>query len=160
MKPDQSLFLAHLEGARFQSGVDAGKWGLFGAPAAIIWPHPILWVAADAALFAPAQMFLRFTVDSYPTLAPTACPWSVQTNTKLADILYPKIPGKLNRVFRTDWNAGTALYAPCDRTAMAGHEQWKQIHPYWWWTAEFTVVNYLSFVHFCLNPKRYETEAS
>ena len=156
MKPDQSLFMAHLEGAPFQSGVDAGKWGLPGAATDIVWPNPIMWVAGDSKLVPQGKLFLRFTVDNYPVLAPTACPWDIGTNTKLAGHLYPKLSGKFQRVFRTDWNAGNSLYAPCDRMAMAGHEQWKQVYPYWWWTAEFTIVKYLAFVHLCLNPICYE----
>jgi len=160
MKPDQSLFIAHLEGASFQSGVDTGKWGLSGATADIVWPHPIIWVAADAVCMPQGRVFLRFTLDSYPSIAPTACPWNPGTNSQLAHNLYPKVTGKFQRVFRTDWNGGTALYAPCDRTAMAGHETWKQQFPYWWWKPEFTIVKYLSFVHQCLNPFRYEATAA
>jgi len=160
MKPDQCLFLAHLEGAAFQVGVDAGKWGLSGVATEIVWPHAMLWVAADASMVGQGKLFLRFTLDGYPTVAPTACPWDPGTNAKLAAHLYPRLTGKFNRVFRTDWNGGNSLYAPCDRMAMAGHDQWKQAHPYWWWTPEFTIVKYLSFVHLCLNPHRYETAAA
>jgi hypothetical protein len=160
MKPDQSLFLAHLEGAPFQSGVDAGKWGLSGAPSELVWPHPVIWVAADPAIVPQGKVYLRFTVDGYPALAPTACPWDPATNARLAYHLYPRVPGKFQRVFRTDWNAGNSLYAPCDRMAMAGHEVWKQAYPYWWWMPDFTIVKYLSFVHHCLNPIRYETAAA
>jgi hypothetical protein len=159
MKPDQSLFLAHLEEAPFQSGVDAEKWGLFGASTDIVWPHPIFWAAGDQAIVPQGRVYLRFAVDGYPVSAPTACPWSVETNARLANDLYPKIKGKFNRVFRTDWNGGTALYAPCDRLAMAGHEPWKQLYPYWWWRSDFTIVKYLAFVHLCLNPIRDESPA-
>jgi hypothetical protein len=160
MKPDQSLFMAHLEGASFKSGVDAGKWGLSGAPAEIAWPNPIMWVAADSTIVAGGKLFLRFSVDNYPASAPTACLWDISTNSRLAANLYPSVTGKFRLVFRTDWNGGNSLYAPCDRMAMAGHEQWKQSFPYWWWTPEFTIVKYLSFVHICLNPMRYEDKTA
>jgi len=160
MKPDQQLFIAHVEGAAFLSGADAGKWGLSGAAAEIVWPNALLWVAADTSLVSGGKVFLRFTLDNYPTSAPTACLWDPAKNARLAAELFPRLTGKFARVFRTDWNGGNSLYAPCDRMAMAGHEQWKQAHPYWWWTPEFTIVKYLSFVHHCLNPHRYEAQAA
>ena len=160
MKPDQSLFMSHIEGALFQSGVDAGKWGLSGAPADILWPNPVLWVAADKTIVPAAKIYLRFDLQQYPSVAPTACPWDITTNAKLAHHLYPKLTGKFKLVFRTDWSAGNALYAPCDRTAMEGHHGWKQAYPYWWWSSAFTIVKYLEFVHLCLNPKRYEDAAT
>jgi len=160
MKPDQSLFLSHLEGAPYKSGVDAGKWGLSGVPAEIIWPNPIFWIAADSSIVPNGKIYLRFTVDGYPTLAPSACPWDIETNTRLANHLYPRISGKFSLVFRTDWSGGNALYAPCDRGAMSGHEPWKQQYPYWWWLPHFTIVKYLAFVHLVLNPKRYEDSST
>jgi hypothetical protein len=83
--------MAHLEGAPFQSGVDAGKWGLPGATTDIVWPHPVIWVVADLKIVPQGKVFLRFAVDNYPSLAPTACPWDIKINTKLADNLYPRL---------------------------------------------------------------------
>jgi hypothetical protein len=157
MKPDQSLFQAHVEGALFQSGGDAGKWGLPGSPD---WPNVVIWVAADRSIIPAGKIFLRFNLNQYPASAPTACPWDNTTNAKLEPNLYPRLNGKFKLVFRIDWNGGNSLYAPCDRMAMAGHDGWKQIYPYWWWTPEFTIVKYLEFVHLCLNPTRYEETAA
>jgi hypothetical protein len=158
MKPDESLFKAHLEEAPFLAGVDAGKWNLHGGAKDIVWPHPIMWVAADKAIMPAGRVFLKFTVDGYSATAPTACPWDVEKNCRLENAAYPKVPGKFARVFRTDWNGGVALYAPCDRLAMPGHETWKQQFPFWWWEPHFTIVKYLTFVHRCLNPIRCENE--
>ncbi|MFN8629187.1 MAG: hypothetical protein U0838_02365 [Chloroflexota bacterium] len=33
--------------------------------------------------------------------------------------------------FRTDWESGRALYVPCDRVALAGHPNWRELHPAW-----------------------------
>jgi hypothetical protein len=160
MKPDQQLFMAHLEGAAFKSGADAGKWDLSGDAPAIVWPHAVIWVQADAKIVQQGKIYLRFTVDNYPCWAPTACPWDATTNSKLPNHLYPRLRGKFHKVFRYDWNGGNALYAPCDRIAMAGHEQWRHAYPYWWWKPEFTIVKYLSFVHLCLNPLRDEATSA
>jgi hypothetical protein len=160
MKPDQQLFMAHLEGAAFKSGGDAGKWGLSGDASEIVWPNPIIWVQANTKIVQQGRIYLRFTVDNYPRWAPTACPWDAATNSKLSNHLYPRLTGKFQRVFRFDWSGGNALYAPCDRVAMESHAQWRNAYPYWWWKPEFTIVKYLSFVHLCLNPLRDETASS
>ena len=154
MKPDESLFKAHLEEAPFQSGADSDKWGLHGEAKEIVWPNAILWVAADVSILPGARIYLRFTVDYYPAAAPTACPWDIGKNARLEDALWPKLSGKFAKVFRHDWQIKNALYAPCDRLAMTNHEQWKQQFPLWWWQSRFTIVKYLGFVHLCLNPIR------
>ena len=154
MSPDERLFKAHLEEASFQSGVDASKWGLHGEVKDIVWPHAILWVAADTFTYGPGKIYLRFDLTGYPTSAPTACPWNVTTNQRLEDAAWPSLSGKFKRVFRHDWQIKDALYAPCDRRAMAGHEPWEKQFPTWWWKPNFTIVKYLSFVHLCLNPNR------
>lgn len=154
MKPDERLFKAHLEEASFQSGVDAGKWDLHGELAEIVWPFAIIWIAADTTVYAPSKVYLRFNVDQYPTVAPTACPWNVGTNARLENEVWPIVSGKFAKAFRHDWQIKDALYAPCDRLAMANHDQWKQQFPNWWWRPDFTIVKYLSFVHQCLHPNR------
>lgn len=153
MKPDECLFKAHLEEAPFQSGCDAGQWGLHGDIDAINWPNPIIWVQADKAIVATAKVSLRFTVDSYPSLAPTACPWDTEKGARLENRLWPVVTGQFAKVFRLDWH-GSALYAPCDRLAMPGHEIWKAQFKEWWWSPDFTIVKYLRFVHRVLNPNR------
>jgi hypothetical protein len=158
MKPDECLFKAHLGEAPFQSGADAGKWGLHDEVAQIVWPHPILWVDGAKTIVPAGRVYLRFTADGYSALAPTACPWSAEKNARLENGLWPKIPGKFAKVFRLDWNNGTALYAPCDRVAMSDHQQWKHQFPSWWWQPHFTIVKYLRIVHQCLNPLHHENE--
>jgi hypothetical protein len=155
MSPDERLFKAHLEEASFESGVDAGKWGLQGEAKDVVWPHAVLWVAADTQLYAPGKIYLRFDLTGYPVAAPTACPWNVGTNQRLEDAAWPKLTGKCKLVFRHDWQIKNALYAPCDRLAMNGHQNpWEKQFPMWWWQPTFTIVKYLRFVHLCLNPNR------
>lgn len=156
MKPDESLFKTHLEGASFQAGADEGKWGLHGESKDIKWPIAFLWVQSDKTLMPVGRIFLRFNPEGYSAQAPTSCPWNVEKDARLEDALWPKLSGKFAKVFRLDWQGGTALYAPCDRVAMVGHEQqWKQHYPFWWWQPHFTFVKYLEFVHRCLNPNRH-----
>lgn len=158
MKPDESLFRTHLEEAPFQSGCDAGKWGLVVKATEIIWPHVLVWIRGDNLLVTSGRTHLRFNLEGYPASAPTACPWDIERNEKSGANLRPKIKGKYAKVFRLDWQEGAALYAPCDRIAMPGHEKWKSEFPSWWWQPHFTITNYLEFVHMCLNPIRYEND--
>jgi len=67
----------------------------------------------------------------------------------------PKGLGNVTKVFNPEWNNGVALYAPCDRMAMPGHESWKPQFPNVWWQPGFTIVVYLDFVHSCLNRRKY-----
>jgi len=38
---------------------------------------------------------------------------------------------------------------------MPGHDGWKQQFPQWWWTPSHMIVDYLTFIHRCLNPAGY-----
>ncbi|MBI3867699.1 MAG: hypothetical protein HY299_04125 [Verrucomicrobia bacterium] len=147
--PDESLFRLHLEQAPFQLGASLGKWGLHQQDGVGVWPHAVLWVDVDQRFITDGRMYLRFTVDGYPQQAPTACPWDILENKPLAPERWPKGEVNVSRVFKPSWNP-SALYAPCDRLAMIGHEIWRQQFPRWWWQPDFTIVRYLEFVHDCL----------
>ncbi|MGB8356673.1 MAG: hypothetical protein WCD79_22435 [Chthoniobacteraceae bacterium] len=156
MKPDEALLRAHLEEAAFRSGIDRGRWDWPTGEPSIEWPHCILWVQSETRFAASGRVNLRFNLDGYPTQAPTAQPWDVEKNQRLANDKWPKGPGNVSKVFNHGWNNGPALYAPCDRMAMVGHDPWKTAHEYWWWTPDKTITHYLEFVHRCLNPLDYE----
>ena len=152
MSPDEAIFRAHLAAAAFQDGLDRGRWG--EVEGTLAWPSAILWVAADAALAPSGRLHLRFTLDGYPQQAPTALPWDAASNAPLATPLWPKGAGNVSQVFAPHWN-GSALYLPCDRIAMIGHQPWSQQFPELWWQPHFTIVVYLAFVHGVLNQQKY-----
>jgi len=154
MNPNESLFKTHLESAPFLAGCDSGKWGVHGSLEITDGPFPVLWVRADKRILPNGRIYLRFTIDNYPQLAPTGCPWDISTNAKLALALWPK-GGAISTVFNPAWN-DHALYAPCDRLAMQGHDAWRALSPQWWWQPTFTIIKYLEFVHVCLNPADHE----
>ena len=153
--PDYCLFKNHLEGAPVLAGADEGRWGFVASESMQDWPRCKLWVRCDPRFQAEGKVVLRFQADNYPASAPTAQPWNEQANAPLGAAEWPKGPGNVSKVFNPGWNA-TALYAPCDRTAMVGHDAWKQVFPQWWWTPDHTVVDYLTFVFRVLNPVRHE----
>lgn len=151
MKPDQCLFIAHLEEAPFLAGVDAGKWGL--VEGSIAWPNATIWVSGKESIVQGGRVYLRFNLEGYSASAPTSFPWSEEKKAKLEFHLFPKVEGKFKLVFRfNEWQHGNALYAPCDRVAMNGHDPWKTQFARWWWQPTFTIANYLEFVHMVLNP--------
>ena len=150
--PDLCLFKLHLEGAPFLTGVDVGQWGLVADDELASWPYCRIWVRSDPRYKASGKVVLRVQADNYPASAPTACPWDTDTNARLKNELWPKGPRNVSAVFNPAWNGGVALYAPCDRMAMPGHEPWQQAFPQWWWTPKHTIVEYLTFVFRCLNP--------
>ncbi len=156
MSPDEAIFRAHFASPAFQDGLDRGRWGLYESSET--WPHVILWVPADQAVLAAGRLYLRFDLERYPQQAPTACPWDIEHNTALPRDKWPKHsgsqPNPITQVFGSSWSP-VALYAPCDRVAMRGHDVWAQQHPDLWWQPRFSLVVYLDFVHGILNRQKY-----
>ena len=147
MLPDESLFRAHLEEAFFRVGVVKSKWDLHGQ---INWPTAIFWCKAATGQSEMEKIFLRFDFSGYPNAAPTACPWDIVKNQRLDPALWPKGRPAVDKVFNAGWRAD-ALYAPCDRIAMNGHEPWRDQHKAYWWTPESNLVTYLTFIFELLN---------
>ena len=58
-------------------------------------------------------------------------------------------------MFRPDWKGGTALYLPCDRESIAGHDNWRHEMPSKIWRPSAGIVQYLELVHELLNCADY-----
>jgi hypothetical protein len=148
---DEQVFRAHLAGARFQDGVDRGRWRLVGE---IEWPHAVIAVSAAQRDGAPDEYYLRFHLSGYPAM-PTAMPWDLEKGEKLAPEKRPK-GDRAEMLFRTDWNDGVALYAPYDRVAWQGHEDgWRQKHSRELWDTSKDITHILRNVHHVLNAEDY-----
>lgn len=155
MTPEEALFQAHVEGVAFRSGIDRDRWGFPSVHSGMEWPHLVVWIEADNRFVGSGHLDLRFDLTGYPATAPTALPWDVEKSEALPPEKWPKGPGNIARVFNPVWNRN-ALYAPCDRVAMVGHDPWKTSLSQWWWTADSDITLYLEFVHRCLNPCEHE----
>ena len=154
MTAEEALFCAHLQGVPFRSGVDRGRWGFPDTPKTS-WPHCTLWVQCEPRFAGSGRVYLRFDLTGYSSAAPNAVPWDIEDDQPLPNDKWPKGPGNVSKVFNPGWNS-RALYMPCDRLAMVGHEPWKAAQPQWWWSADSEITLYLEFVHRCLNPLDYE----
>jgi hypothetical protein len=147
--PDQRALCDHLRSARFQAGVDAGRWRLIS----ITWPYALIAVSAALREGAPEEFVLRFELSGYPAAAPTGCPWDLDQDAVLPAGQRPK-GGRVGHIFRADWEAGRALYAPWDRAALA-HGGWADKYPMYAWNARRDLTFYLTNVHDALNNDDY-----
>ena len=152
MTAEEALFRSHLNAVVFRSGSDRGRWGFPTEVPQVAWPGCLIWVEAEARFVASGRILLRFTLDGYTARAPNAVPWDIEKGHVLSAGRWPRGPGNVSKVFNPDWNSG-ALYCPCDRVAMAGHDDWKLTQSQWSWNSEKDITLYLEFVHRCLNPR-------
>ena len=148
---DEIVFLDHIKGGPFLSGVARGRWRLIS----IDWPYVIIAVSASPRPNAPLEYTLRFDLQNYPQSAPTARPWDIDLNEPLADNKRPHGVSRVSMAFRTDWKNGIALYLPCDREAIEGHDAWRTQHPAMIWNQNEEITLYLRIVHELLNSSDY-----
>jgi hypothetical protein len=146
MKPDERVFVSHLELPDFVRGVKAGRWRYLRRA----WPY--VWIAVSAAPRpdAPDDYVLRFELTNYPVDLPTATPWDETIDAQLAAEKRPT-GGRAAMAFRSDWESGSALYLPCDRKAGPGHTNWRS----WRWDSSKDITHYLRLVHEILNEEDY-----
>jgi hypothetical protein len=148
MSPDERALRAHLEGARFRSGVARGQWGPVGE---IVWPRVLVTVTAAAREQMPEAYTFRFDCANYPVDPPTAAPWDTERGTLLDPGGWPAGTGRVGTAFgRNDF-----VYLPCDRGALAHHPDWVGLHPHLLWTRDPDITFYLEQLHDLLNSPQY-----
>lgn len=153
MSPDEKALRADLARAPFRVGAAEKRWALV----AISWPHVLISVCArDGRAFV-----LRFDCGGYPAIPPTSGLWDCRRNAILATSAWPRSKGgRLGAVFRPDWKGGSALYLPCDRESIPGHDNWRNEMPSKIWKPSIGLVQYLELVHELLNSADYQTPLS
>jgi hypothetical protein len=146
--PDERAFQADLAKAKFRLGQAEKRWHL----QVVTWPFVLIGLTAKDG----REYVLRFNCSDYPQTPPTAGPWDVNQNTILPFDKWPRSQGgRLGAVFRTDWKGGTALYLPCDRESIVGHDNWRTEMPSKIWKQTDGIVQYLELVHELLNCRDY-----
>lgn len=146
--PDERAFRSDVEKANFRLAQKEGRW----RTVEITWPFAFIGVKAKD----QREFILRFECTGYPQSPPTACPWDRETNTKLPFDRWPKgSGGRVSSVFRPDWKNGDALYLPCDRLAIPGHDNWRTEMPSKIWRPGDGIVQYLEHVHELLHCRDF-----
>jgi hypothetical protein len=150
--PDQRAFEADVTKATFRLGQTEGRWRLV----AITWPYALIGITAKDG----HEYILRLNSAGYPQAAPTGGPWDTDSNQVLAFDLWPRgLGGRVSAVFRTDWKNGTALYHPCDRESLVGHDNWRIEMPSKIWRPDVGIVQYLELVYELLHCRDYAPPA-
>jgi hypothetical protein len=150
MLPDERTFHAHLEAGAFLRGAARGRWRLVS----VAWPHAVIAVSAAPRTGSPPEYGCRFELTNYPQAPPTAQPWDLARNTPLDPGRWPTGKSRLAGAFNPGWNA-SALYLPCDRNAITGHDPWRTQHPSMIWSPAGDITQYLRILHELLNSGDY-----
>lgn len=151
LSQDHAKLLEHLESAPFLLGEMDGRWRLRD----LAWPCAYFDVIAKG-----GQAYtLRLQCDGYPGM-PTGAFWDVAAGQWLAAHRWPRAGARFGSALRTDWQGGMALYIPCDRASIGGHEVWLQLHPAWAWSPSVGIARYLEVVWTMLNGDDYVAPAA
>lgn len=146
--PDSRAFEADVTKAAFRLGEVDKRWRYIETA----WPYVLIAITARDR----QEYVLRFNCLGYPQIAPTGGPWDQTRNAILEFDCWPRGKGgRVSAVFRTDWKDGAALYLPCDRESLTGHDNWRHEMPSKIWRPEDGIVQYLELVHGLLNSRNY-----
>lgn len=152
MAPDERALRADVARPAFRAGIADERWRLLD----IKWPYAFIAIMAKDG----REYVLRFNCAGFPTTPPTAGPWDMEQNAVLAQDLWPRSRGgRLGAVFNPGWKGGTALYLPCDREAIPGHDGWHTQMPSKIWRPSAGIVHYMELVHELLNCSDYTPPA-
>lgn len=151
--PDERAFCADVEKPAFRLAVAEKRWRLVG----VAWPFALIAIsAADS-----RDYVLRLNCAGYPQAPPTGGPWDTDKNTILAASRWPRSKGgRVATVFRPEWKGGSALYLPCDRESITGHDNWHHELPSKIWRPADGINQYLELVHELLNCPDYSPPLS
>jgi len=152
--PDRRSFERDAKQPCFLAGVARGSWKIIN----IHWPTVDLEVRAQD-LPAHDALTLRCDFAGYPAQPPTATPGDPVAATPLAPAARPA-SGPAASVFRSDWNGGTALYAPYDRVALSTHADWQRRYPRYAWTPDRDVTWYVQRIWDLLNTLDDEAQSA
>lgn len=151
MDISETVLLAHLEAGPFQSGVERGRWRL----GAVTWPNVVIAVSAVERAGSPPEYAFRFDCAGYPQKPPTAQPWSETDNAPLSHDRWPTGRLRVPAAFNPNWKSGQALYLPCDRLAIEGHDPWLTKHASMIWSPRRDITQYLHVIYELLHSSDY-----
>lgn len=154
MSPAERVYRHHVErGPRFLAGAAAGHWRLVS----IDWPHAVIVVVVSRGRVR-REVALRFNLEGYRSVPPTAMPWDVARGAMLEPAQWPQGGAALNRAFNHGWRVQgqpQALYIPYDRVALPGHEGWITARPDYAWGQDCDITTYLKHVRRLIDDDVY-----
>jgi hypothetical protein len=147
MAPDELSLRADLASARFLAGEDRNRW-VFKQ---LNWPLLFVDVVArDSRTFT-----LCLNCSGYPSVPPTGTFWDLPTNSRLSFNRWPQGGERIQLAFKSTWKDGNALYIPCDRESILGHDGWVSQYPQLIWNQATGISHYLMVVHDLLQSHDY-----
>lgn len=152
MAPDEHALRADLKSARFLSGEDRNRWQL----KSLEWPYLYVNIVARDG----REFTLRLNCSGFPSLPPTGTFWDLSTSSQLAFDKWPCGGGRIQLAFKPEWKSGNALYIPCDRESIVGHEGWMTQYPQLIWKPAKGISHYLEVVHELLQSRDYVCAAT
>jgi hypothetical protein len=148
MAPDERSLRGDIAKAAYRLAEAEGRWRV----TSIAWPYVFMSVTAKDG----AAHNLRLNCAGYPQTPPTGGPWDMERNAILAFDRWPRgSGGRVSAVFRPDWKNGSALYLPCDRESITGHDNWRHETPSKIWRPAAGLAQYLELVHELLHCRDY-----
>lgn len=151
--PDERAFRAGIRKPAFRLAEAEGRWRVLD----ISWPFVLFSVTA----IDQREWILRLECSGYPQQPPTGGPWDPGKKCIPPAPAWPQSKGgRVSTVFRPDWKKGTALYLPCDRRSVEGHDNWRNDLPSKIWRPAAGINQYLELVHELLNSSDYSAPAS
>lgn len=147
MAPDEQALRADLMSARFLSGEDRNRWQL----KQLMWPFLFVSVIARDG----REYTLRLECTGFPNSAPTGTFWDLTANSRLSFDKWPHGGERIQLAFKPDWKNGDALYIPCDRESLVGHDGWISQYPQLIWKPAKGITHYLEVVHELLQSRDY-----
>lgn len=147
MAPDEQSLRADLASARFLSGEDRNRWRF----KKLEWPFVYINVIARDR----REYTLRLDCCGFPTTPPTGTFWDLATNIKQSFDKWPQGGERLQQAFKPSWKNGDALYIPCDRESIVGHDGWFAQYPQLIWKPAKGISHYLEVVHGLLQSRDY-----
>ena len=152
MTPDERVFRAHLGGGAFRSGEARGRWRLIS----VNWPKAVVAVHAASRCGAPDEYAFQFDLSGYPNQAPTCMLWDSAKGTPLPPADWPAgtAGSRIAHAFNPSWRKN-AVYLPCDRQALQGHDQWRTQHRSLLWSPSKDITFFLGILHDLLDSESY-----
>ena len=147
MAPDEQSLHADLASARFLSGEDRNRWQL----KKLDWPYLYVNVTARDG----REFTLRLNCNGFPTTPPTGTFCDLSTNSRLTFDRWPQGGERIQLAFKPGWKNGDALYIPCDRESVVGHDGWASQYPQLIWKPTKGISHYLEVVYELLQSRDY-----